>query len=177
MQYIDFNGHHYGIYLTYVDSRIKLVLVENKQRICDLSSFFATPKLATFDSGYVFVDITKIPVAEELMSALGCVKTGRSVVALNNDMLIEYDVSTLVKFNNREMKRNQMKKGMVLVREGRGVSTNVIWYAYSTKIKKQDTYIFVTTDGLRITSDKEHFEKAIETYHIPVYKSFRKEPF
>lgn len=177
MQYINFNGHRYGIYLTYVESRVKLVLVENKQRVCDLSSFLALSKLASFDTGYVYVDVTKLSFAEELMSELKCTKTGREITVLNGDRLIEYDVSSLVKFNNREMKRNQMKKGMVQIAEGRGISTNIIWYGYHLKNKKEDKYIFVTTEGLKIDSPKEFFEKAVETYHIPVYTGFRKEPF
>lgn len=177
MQYVNFEGHRYGIYVTYVDSRVKLILVENKQKVCDLSSFLVTPRLATFDTGYVYVNTTQLPFAERLMSELKCEKTGRETLALNGNKLVEYNVSQLVKFNNREMKRNQMKRGMIQICEGRGISTSIVWYAYHVKNKREDKYIFVTTEGLKLESPKEFFEKAVETYHVPIYTSFRKEPF
>ena len=177
MQYIDFNGHHYGIYVTYVDGFVKLILTENKKRVCDLTSYSGYTRPTTFDSGCVFVNVTKLPFAEELMSALNCEKAGRQYTNNRKELLVEYDVSSLIKFNNREMKRNQMKKGMVQVCEGRGVSTAIIWYAYHTCNKKEEKFVLVTTEGLRLKMEKEFFVRAIATYNIPVYKSFRKEPF
>lgn len=177
MQYIEFEGHRYGIYVTYVDGFVKLVVVENKQKVCDLTVINRYSRVASFDSGFTFVNVTAVPFAEKLMEALKCEKTGRTDTYLRGEQLVEYDVSSLIKFNNREMKRNQMKKGMVRLYEGRGVSTSVIWYAYHKKDKYDDYFIVVTTEGLRIKSPKEFFVKALEEYHIPVYKSFRKEPF
>ena len=177
MQYIDFEGHHYGIYVTYVDGFVKLVLVENKQRVRDLTTLTGYTRPATFDTGFTFINVDKIPFAEKLMEALKCEKSGRTYDWFDGTLLVEYDVSSLIKFNNREMKRNQMKKGMVRLDEGRGVSTSIIWYAYHKKDRYNDYFIVVTTEGLRIKSPKEIFVKALEEYHIPVYKSFRKEPF
>lgn len=175
MRYINFEGHHYGFYVSYSEARLKVTLVENKQKVCDLTSFSYYSKIAQFDTGYAFVNVDKIEYAKRLLEELGCKPTGETHKLLDGTTIVEYDFSPLVKFDNREMNRHKMKWGMVEINDGIYVSSSVIYYAHHNK--KKNEYRIYTTQSLSWIVPKDKWVAAVRDYNIPVYRSVRKEPF
>ena len=109
-----------------------------------------------------------------LLEKFGLKTTGRAKTYSKKEY-VEYDFSSLLALHNKALKRDKIVPGMINVCEQITVSTSLVYYIYHNK--KKDTFHLVTTDGWNFFIDKKYMIKAVKDYNIPVYKSYRKEPF
>ena len=175
MLYVDFEGHHYGLYVKYMQKgKFCVVLTEDNKKVCNLVSPIYQANYVTLYKATGYVNVTKYPFAEKLFEQLHYPKTGKKVSdALYHEHYVEYDFTSLYKYDNRQLGRHHMKLGMVQIHDCIYVATDSIYYAYYEK----DNIKVVCIDGLIMPTTKEHIEKAIKEYKIPVFKHYRKELF
>lgn len=174
MKYVDFHGHHYGIYITFRNAYLHVVLVEDKKKVCDLSFRCYDSIMCLDDKAFAFINMSAIEDVEGLLEKASIKPTGR-VKTYNKQEYAEYDFSSLLALHNKTLRRDKIRPGMMNVCEQIAISTSLVYYIYHKKSK--DTFHLVTTDGWDLIIDKKYMIKAVKNYNVPVFKSFRKEPF
>lgn len=175
MLYVDFEGHHYGLYVKYMQKgKLCIILTEDNKKVCDFVSPIYQSNYVTLYKATGYVNVTKHPFLERLCEQLHYKKTGKEVDdKLYHDHYVEYDFTSLYKYDNRQINRHHMKLGMAQIHECIYVGTDSIHYAYYDK----DTIKVLCLDGLIMPTTKELILKAIEEYKIPLLKHYRKELF
>lgn len=175
MKYIDFEKHHYGMHVTYREASFHAALVENKKLVADLTVKCYNSCSCTNKRAYAFVDMDAVENLEAILAAFKLNQTGRHQT-FGGKRLVEYDFTPLMNLHNREMKRDKMLPGVLEVTDSLAFSTSLVYYIYRSS-KKDQQYQVVTTDGWIMPIDKKHVAKAVQCFNVPVYKSYRKEPY
>ena len=174
MKYVDYNGHHYGLYITYKDAYLYAVLVENNTKVCTLTVKCYQSKICTDKYPFAFVDTNRVEGCEDILKLFGVVPSGRTYKVCSYEY-IEFNFKKAIEFNDKEMKRDKVKYGMVEIKDNVTIATSLIYYMYHSKVK--GTFNLVTIDGWNYEITEKVLAKLHKEYNVPVYKQFRKEPF
>ena len=195
MRYFDYTdknnvNHHYGLFVSFYRSgKLKISLVENEMKKCDLTIPF---RFASNDRNTAYVDTKRFPEYVSILEAAKVKTTGQiyeNQRVINNrrkkkeyEILShyeEYDFTAIVNDFRRQYKLDKVKPGIVNITDSISVNTAVIFYCYkvmpSSKFGKTQYFVVCIDEFIHETTE-ENFEKLIKVYNIPQFKRFRHEP-